>query len=54
MTIMAWAGSISFLYFFIVKKLGFLRVDPVVEIIGLDRAYFGGLSKKDIAKLKKI
>jgi len=34
------------------KKLGLLRVHPVVEIIGLDRAYFGGLSRKDKIMLK--
>eukprot|EP00347_Sterkiella_histriomuscorum_P019594 403341033 len=53
-TIMAWAGSISFLYFLIVKKLGYLRVDPVVEIIGLDRSYFGGLTKKDLKMLQSL
>lgn len=50
--IMCWAGSISFIYFYIVKKVGYLRVEPIVEIIGLDRAYFGGLSKKDLHKIK--
>lgn len=49
---MAWAGSISFIYFYTVNKLGWLRVDPIVEIIGLDRAYFGGLSVKDLQMLK--
>lgn len=51
-SIMGWAGSLSFIYFFTAKKLGRLRVHPVVEIIGLDRAYFGGLSKKDLRALE--
>ena len=32
------------------KKLGLLRVEKAVEIIGLDRAYCTGFSKKDLKK----
>ena len=35
------------------KKLGLLRVEKAVEIIGLDRAYCTGFSKKDLKKYKK-
>eukprot|EP00347_Sterkiella_histriomuscorum_P006502 403352522 len=52
--IMGWSGAISIIYFYLVKKLKLLRVHPLVEIIGLDRSYFGGLRNKDIKQIKKI
>ncbi len=50
--IVAWASVLSFLYFYIVKKLGWLRIDLAVEIIGLDKAYFTGITKRDLKKFK--
>lgn len=41
---MAWSGSVSAVYFLIVKKLGLLRVDKAVEIAGIDICYLGGLN----------
>ncbi|CDW89642.1 ammonium transporter [Stylonychia lemnae] len=52
LSIIAWAGGISLIYFLIARRLKLLRVHPLVEIIGLDRAYFGGLTKKDLKMLK--
>ena len=39
--IIAWVGVLSALYFFVMKKAGFLRVDLIEEIMGLDIAEMG-------------
>ena len=39
--IVAWVALISLLYFFVMKKLGLLRVPLLEEIIGLDHAEMG-------------
>lgn len=49
--IMAWSGSVSLIYFYIVKKLGFLRVSPEVEKIGLDMAYLGGIGTVKMSEI---
>ena len=43
--IVAWVAVISLLYFFIMKKLGLLRVPLLEEIIGLDHAEMGSQIK---------
>ena len=50
---MGWAAINSALYFLIAHKLRLLRVDPFIEIIGLDRYYFSGPTNKDITNLKQ-
>jgi len=52
--IIAWSVGNSFIYFFIIKKLGWLRVEPAVEILGLDRCYFTGLNSKDLKMMHKF
>ena len=39
--IILWVAALSLIYFFIMKKLGLLRVPLLEEIIGLDCAEMG-------------
>jgi ammonium transporter, Amt family len=51
-TVFAWVTLCSGAYFFIMHKLGKLRLDRAVEIIGLDIAELGGVSEEVYNKIK--
>ena len=42
--VIAWVATTSSIFFYTMKRLGFLRVDKAIEIIGLDIAEAGGLT----------
>lgn len=48
-----WVASTSSTLFYIMKRLGFLRIDKTIEIIGMDIAEMGGLSEELYEKLRK-
>ena len=41
---MAWTASTTSLFFYIMKRLGLLRVDKSIELMGIDIAEMGGVS----------
>jgi len=43
--IILWVALLSAIYFFVMKKVGLLRVDLLEEIMGLDIAEMGGTLK---------
>lgn len=48
LAIVAWVAVISLLYFFIMKKVGLLRVPLLEEVIGLDFAEMGSKVRVDM------
>ncbi len=50
--IIGWAGSLSAIYFSLVKLLGLLRVEKAVEIAGIDICYLGGLNSTSLAEIR--
>jgi ammonia channel protein AmtB len=51
--VVSWVAITSSTFFFIMKKLGFFRVDTAIEIIGLDIAEMGGVSEEIYEKIRK-
>jgi Amt family ammonium transporter len=51
--VMAWVGTTASITFYIMNRLGFLRVDKAIEIIGLDIAEMGGLSEEIYDRIRK-
>ena len=51
--VIAWVGGTSSIIFYILKRLGLLRVDQAIEIIGLDIAEMGGLSEDIYEKVRR-
>jgi len=50
---MAWVGLTSSTIFYTLKRLGLLRVDKAIELIGLDIAEMGGLSEDVYEKVRR-
>ena len=48
-----WTAALSTGYFLIMKRLDKFRIDETIEIIGLDIAEMGGLSKNLFEKIKQ-
>ncbi len=48
-----WTAALSTGYFLIMKRLNKFRIDETIEIIGLDIAEMGGLSKNLFEKIKQ-
>ena len=48
LVIVAWTATLSFLYFFIAKKVNLLRVSLMTEVIGLDICEMGASRPKSI------
>jgi len=48
LVIIAWTATLSFLYFFIAKKVKLLRVSLLTEVIGLDICLMGARQPKSI------
>lgn len=36
-----WSGIMSFIFFFVLLKIGRLRINPLFEVIGVDFMEFG-------------
>ena len=51
--IIIWCAGTSFIYFLIAKKLGCLRVELTVEILGLDASYLGEFRAKSLVILRE-
>jgi ammonium transporter, Amt family len=51
--IFLWVAATSSALFLIMKKLGYLRIDRTIEIIGMDIAELGGLSEELYEKMRK-
>jgi len=52
--IYAWVAVLSFAFFFGMKKLNFIRVKPLQELIGLDYAEMGALDDARVEDFKRI
>lgn len=50
---MAWTAATSCAFFYLMKRLGYLRIDRTIEMIGLDIAEMGGLSNELYEKLRQ-
>ena len=53
MSVLAWVSLTSSLFFFAMKKLGLLRIDKAIEIVGIDIAEMGGVSEEIYEKMRK-
>jgi len=53
MAILVWVSLWSVSYFVILKKAGWLRVNKVIEVLGLDFAELGGFDKDAVATMKE-
>ena len=51
--VMAWVSFTSSTIFYTLKRLGLLRVDKAIELIGLDIAEMGGLSEDVYEKVRR-
>ena len=51
---MGWTSLLSFLFFYLMKKLNLLRVSEMEELIGLDYAEMGSLNRAFILKVRRI
>jgi ammonia channel protein AmtB len=49
-----WATILSFGYFYLMKKMNRLRVDPIFEIIGLDAVMHEEIEKFDYVPVNSI
>jgi ammonia channel protein AmtB len=50
--IIGWTCVMSFIYFLPFKLLGAIRVSDSVELMGFDIAEMGGLTKKQMNKIR--
>ena len=50
--VLIWTALTSSAFFYTMKRLGLLRIDPTIEIIGLDIAEMGGLSEDMYEKIR--
>lgn len=51
--VIAWVGVTSSLFFYTMKRLGLLRIDKAIEIIGLDIAEMGGVGEDIYEKMRR-
>jgi ammonium transporter, Amt family len=51
--VVAWVGTTSSLFFYVMKRLGLLRIDKAIEIIGLDIAEMGGVGEDVYEKMRR-
>lgn len=52
-----WSGIMSFLFFYVLLKIGRLRLNPLFEVIGADFMEFGSvndLARNGIGKINKL
>ena len=53
-TIITWTSLLSFLFFYIMKRMNLLRVVDFEEILGLDYVEMGSMNKMFIEKINRI
>jgi len=52
-SVIVWVSITSSIFFYVMKRLGLLRIDKAIEIIGIDIAEMGGVSEDIYEKMRK-